>query len=221
MIVLTSDHGDYLGDHWMGDKDWFHDEIVNVPLIVADPRAAADSTRGSTDPAVAQAIDLAPTFIEAMGGNLAVSEPWLEGSSLCPRLEGSAPEESIAVCEEDFGYLEMSELLPAGTPEHEKRATMLFDGRYKYILCETGPDLLYDLVDDPDELVDRADDPGLASVMDDLRDRLFTWYRQRVNETSAARRHGQPVDGSVAAQGVFIGYWDEADAAHVGAGHLL
>ena len=25
MIVFTSDHGDYLGDHWMGEKDLFHE----------------------------------------------------------------------------------------------------------------------------------------------------------------------------------------------------
>lgn len=25
MIVFTSDHGDYLGDHWLGEKDFFHD----------------------------------------------------------------------------------------------------------------------------------------------------------------------------------------------------
>ena len=28
MIVFTSDHGDYLGDHWMGEKDLFHEQIV-------------------------------------------------------------------------------------------------------------------------------------------------------------------------------------------------
>ena len=32
MIVFTSDHGDYLGDHWMGDKDLFHEPSVKVPL---------------------------------------------------------------------------------------------------------------------------------------------------------------------------------------------
>jgi arylsulfatase A-like enzyme len=26
MIVFTSDHGDYLGDHWMGEKDLFHEQ---------------------------------------------------------------------------------------------------------------------------------------------------------------------------------------------------
>ena len=30
MIVLTSDHGDYLGDHWMGEKDLFHDQSAKI-----------------------------------------------------------------------------------------------------------------------------------------------------------------------------------------------
>jgi arylsulfatase A-like enzyme len=47
MIVFTSDHGDYLGDHWLGEKDFFHDCTVKVPLIVADPSPAADATRGT------------------------------------------------------------------------------------------------------------------------------------------------------------------------------
>jgi len=33
-IVFTSDHGDYLGDHWLGEKSFFHEESVRVPLIV-------------------------------------------------------------------------------------------------------------------------------------------------------------------------------------------
>ena len=37
MIVFTSDHGDYLGDHWMGEKDLFHEPSVKVPLIIYDP----------------------------------------------------------------------------------------------------------------------------------------------------------------------------------------
>ena len=40
MIVFTSDHGDYLGDHWMGEKDLFHEPVVRAPLIVYDPRPA-------------------------------------------------------------------------------------------------------------------------------------------------------------------------------------
>ena len=43
LIVFTSDHGDYLGDHWLGEKDLFHDPSVKVPLIICDPSPQADS----------------------------------------------------------------------------------------------------------------------------------------------------------------------------------
>src|SRR3989337_2379147 len=46
MIVFTSDHGDYLGDHWMGEKDLFHEPSVKVPLIIYDPSPDADKARG-------------------------------------------------------------------------------------------------------------------------------------------------------------------------------
>ena len=68
MIVFTSDHGDYLGDHWMGEKDLFHDVSAKIPLIVIDPSAAADGTRGTVCDALVEAIDLAPTFIDYFGG---------------------------------------------------------------------------------------------------------------------------------------------------------
>ena len=42
MIVFTSDHGDYLGDHWMGEKELFHEQAVRIPLIIYDPDPAAD-----------------------------------------------------------------------------------------------------------------------------------------------------------------------------------
>ena len=41
IVIVTSDHGDYLGDHWLGEKDLFHEEVVRIPLIVADPRPQA------------------------------------------------------------------------------------------------------------------------------------------------------------------------------------
>ncbi len=62
MIVFTADHGDYLGDHWLGDKDFFHDASVKVPLIIYDPSPAADQARGSVCDEMVEAIDLAPTF---------------------------------------------------------------------------------------------------------------------------------------------------------------
>ena len=66
MIVFTSDHGDYLGDHWLGEKEYFHDASVKVPLIIADPSAAANATRGTVDTSLVECIDLLPTFLTIM-----------------------------------------------------------------------------------------------------------------------------------------------------------
>ncbi len=69
LIVFTSDHGDYLGDHWRsGEKDFFHDCTVKVPLIVADPSPEADATRGTASEALVEAVDLVPSFVEYCGG---------------------------------------------------------------------------------------------------------------------------------------------------------
>ena len=71
MIVVTSDHGDYLGDHWLGEKTFCHDTSVRVPMIVYDPSSEADATRGMASDALVQLIDLASTFAEVAGGTMA------------------------------------------------------------------------------------------------------------------------------------------------------
>lgn len=89
MIVLTSDQGNYLGGHWPGEKGLFHNPSVKIPMIVHDPRPQADTTCGITCDALVEAIDLAPTFLEAAGGENASHIP--EGRSLGPWLRGETP----------------------------------------------------------------------------------------------------------------------------------
>src|SRR4029078_4555091 len=89
MIVFTLDHGAYLGDHWMGEKDLFHDQSAKIPLIIIDPSREADATRGTVSDALVEALDLAPTFIEYFGGK--APDHILEGRSLMPLLHGGTP----------------------------------------------------------------------------------------------------------------------------------
>jgi membrane-anchored protein YejM (alkaline phosphatase superfamily) len=42
LIVVTSDHGNSAGDHWLGEKEIFHETSVRVPLIVYDQDGASD-----------------------------------------------------------------------------------------------------------------------------------------------------------------------------------
>ena len=220
MIVLTADHGDYMGDHWMGEKDWLHEEVVRVPLIISDPRASADSTRGSVSNDLVESIDLAPTFVEALGGSTDQNQ-WLEGQSLQPIIGGEAPlGNDVAICESEFGLMEIVRDLPAG-PATSRRATMIRTERYKYILSETGPNLLYDLEQDPAEIHDRADDPALSTVRAELHEQLFAWYRARSHEVTRRVEEKPDLVGANARDGIFIGYWSDADAAADEADHLL
>src|SRR5262245_6678328 len=83
LIVFTSDHGDDLGDHWMGEKDLFHEPSVKIPLIICDPSPEADCARRSVCEALVEAIDLVPTFLDALASN---ANARLEGHSLLPFL---------------------------------------------------------------------------------------------------------------------------------------
>ncbi|MEQ9123556.1 MAG: sulfatase-like hydrolase/transferase, partial [Alphaproteobacteria bacterium] len=103
LIVFTSDHGDYLGDHWLGEKEMLHEESVRVPLIVYDPDPRADATRGAVDGRLTESIDLAPTFLEALGGR--EDGQRLEGRSLLPLLRDGGKNDGwreTVVSETDF-----------------------------------------------------------------------------------------------------------------------
>lgn len=72
----------------MGKLGFFR-QSYEIPLIIRDPRASADSGRGQRVTAVTEHIDIAPTLIEAMGGMLPAA---MDGNSLMPFIrEGSTP----------------------------------------------------------------------------------------------------------------------------------
>ncbi|MBG6175378.1 arylsulfatase A-like enzyme [Labrenzia sp. EL_208] len=176
MIVLTSDHGDYLGDHWLGEKDLFHDPSVKIPMIVYDPRPEADGTRGTTCDALVESIDLAPTFVEAAGGK--VPDHILEGRSLMPWLHGEKPEwREFAVSEFDFSPTPQAVKL--GLEPRDCRLFMVFDGRYKLMHAEGGfRPMLFDLKHDPDEFHDLAKETGHQAEIDRLYAMLAEWGRR-------------------------------------------
>lgn len=184
MIVLTSDHGDYLGDHWMGEKDLFHDPSVKIPMIIYDPRSACDSTRGTTCDALVESIDLAATFIEAAGGT--VPDHIVEGRSLLPWLQGELPSwRTYAISEFDYSVTPQSVKL--GLEPRDARLFMVYDGRYKMMHAEGGfRPILFDLKNDPQEFHDLAKGTDHQAHIERLYTYLGEWGRrmsQRVTKS--------------------------------------
>ena len=213
MIVFTSDHGDYLGDHWLGEKDLFHEPSVRAPLIIYDPDRRADATRGTVNKDLVEMVDLAPTFLDVYGG---VQVPHIiDGRSLRPLLFGERPSDwrKFAISEYDYSFMDAGKELQK--PAIDCWLRMIFDGRYKYMLAEGYRPMLFDLEQDPQELTDLGDDPAYADVRARLREGLFEWARrprQRVT-VSDAMLDTTPVQQRITQQGVLIGFWDEADLA--------
>lgn len=212
MIVFTSDHGDYLGDHWLGEKDFFHDCTVRVPLIVADPSAAADASRGSASDALVEAIDLVPSFIEYCGG--AVRPNVVEGRSLLPLLHGAKPPDWRRTIFSEYDYAMLEARLTLNQPIRDCRLYMAFDGRWKYIHATGFRPLLFDLVGDPGELTDLGGGQAYADRCARMRGALLDWALADHNRiTTPDSRIENYARGQQLRSGILIGYWDEAELA--------
>jgi len=209
IIAFTSDHGDYLGDHWMGDKDFYHEAAVKVPLIIADPRPEADGTRGLVSDALVEMIDLPATFMQALG--CAPKPHVIEGRDLTSILHGKDGfSRRYVISEHDYHWSEMAGAL--GQPQEDAHTTMIFDGRWKYIRCEGFRPVLWDLQNDPDELVDlgASEDPLCVKTRARMEAALLKWatrHHTRITATPEVLARQK----IAAESGILIGFWDEAE----------
>lgn len=212
MIVISSDHGDYLGDHWMGEKDLFHDPSVRVPLIIYDPSPAADKSRGTVCDELVESIDLAATFIETAGGE--VPDHIVEGRSLLPFLHGDTPDDwrEFVISEYDFSATPMAVNL--GLKPRQARLFMVADKRWKFMHSEGGfAPMLFDHENDPDELHDLGRDPAYQETCDLMYTRLGKWARRMSQRSTKSDKDIANMLGKSRRKGVLLGVYDGSEIA--------
>ncbi|MFM0731590.1 sulfatase-like hydrolase/transferase [Paraburkholderia sediminicola] len=183
LIVFTADHGDFLGDHWLGEKELFYDTVQRVPMIVYDPSTRADATRGSVEARFVSGIDVVPTVLDALG--LPAYEERIEGSSVLALTRGEADRaegwRDYVVSELDYSF--RGARLALERKPDECRGWMVRDTRWKYIHWLGYRPQLFDLANDPDEYVDLGADAGYAVIHAQMHAKLADWYgalKQRV-----------------------------------------
>lgn len=207
MIVFTSDHGDYMGDHWMGEKELFHEVSVRVPLIVYDPRSEADATRGTSTDALVETIDLVPTFLEATGAPEANHR--LEGRSLMPLLHGGEPDDwrDAVFSEIDYAFYAARETLGVGASD--ARGYMLRTADWKYVHFKGFPPQMFDLVNDPEEFNDLGRDPDYANQRQLMHCRLLERLLERKNRVTMTDAGVDALRRDEDDTGILIGKWGE------------
>ena len=212
MIVLTSDHGDFLGDHWMGEKTFFHDASTRVPLIIYDPSPKADATRGTVSDALVECIDFAPTFVDVAGGKPPCHI--LEGESLLPILRGDRTEtkRDYVICEYDFSATPVAHLHDIAV--RDAVMFMVADKKWKLCHFEGGHrPMLFDLENDPQELTDLGDRDDHAKVIETMYEKLFEWTRRQSQRTTRSEDQLIAMRTKTRGRGVVIGVYDENDTA--------
>jgi len=177
VIILTSDHGEMLGDHGLFRKCEPLEGSANIPFIIAGSRDLGFKS-GSLNYQPVCLEDIMPTVLTLAG----VPVPSiLSGESLVPSLRGK---EQVV---REVLHFEHS---PCYSQQQAYHA--LTDGHYKYIWRPTsGRELLFNLDKDLQELRDLSKNPEHATALEKMRERLI--------QCLAKRPEGFVVDGKLVA----------------------
>jgi choline-sulfatase len=149
VFIYTSDHGEMLGDHGLWYKNNLLDPAARVPLVISGPGIP---TGKAIDTPVSH-VDLVAAIVEWAGGD----DAGLRGRSLAGLMAGSSGSHP------GFAYSES---------HSEGNCTGSFiirKGDWKYIHFTWYDDLLFNIADDPGEMVNRIEDPRAKPALEELR----------------------------------------------------
>ncbi|HEX9522073.1 MAG TPA: sulfatase-like hydrolase/transferase, partial [Reyranella sp.] len=205
LIFFTADHGDFLGDHWLGEKEMFYEEALRVPFIVYDPDPAADSTRGTVDDRFVEAIDVVPTTLAAL--DQPAYRHLVEGRSLLPLLRGGKTEtwRDAVFSELDYSFREARLLLKRAP--RDCRAIMVRTDRWKYVWWEDFRPMLFDLANDLRELRDLGANDSYAHVRREMEGRLAAWFKARKTRVTVDDAYVEARTATHRKHGIHFGVW--------------
>lgn len=201
LVVLTSDHGEMGGDHWLVEKCGYWDESFHIPLIVRDPGPAADGTRGSVVHHPTESVDVAPTILDWLG----LSQPaQFDGWPLTGFVHrGHAPEHWRAAAHWEWDFRHPQARLAEtylGIPSEHCNLAVLRTPGYKYVQFAASPEvlpaLLFDLGSDRGCTSDLSG-PGVSTATElAMAQELLRW-RMRSSERALSNCFLAPGTGPV------------------------
>ncbi len=155
IVLFSSDHGLATGSHGLMGKQNMYEHTILVPMIVSGPGIP----KGAKSEALCYLRDLFPTVCELTGLQIPTS---VEGKSLAPILSGKAK----SVRDRVFCYFNDCQ-------------RMIRNERWKLIhYPKIKRDQLFDLKNDPDELVELSQLKKYRKTKEKLKSQLREWQRK-------------------------------------------
>jgi arylsulfatase A-like enzyme len=182
LFLYASDQGFFLGDHGWFDKRFMYEESLRMPLLLSYPRQLAG---GQVFDGIVTNVDWARTILDACRVE---AHPAMQGRSCWPDLLGAPVEPAPSGMY--YRYWEHDDVFhkaPAHYGYRTDRHKLVYfyndglglpgTGEWTY----PGEWELYDLVADPHEMRNVADDPAYAEVRAELT-RLLAAEQRRVGD---------------------------------------
>ena len=188
IVVFTSDHGEMMGAHGLGEKSVMYEPAVRVPLFMRIPWMNNHKQEIITNRVTN--VDLMPTLLELMGKD-PKSYTELQGKSLVPLMEGSS-------IPDDDGYIFLmwnpnpDEGIPnpdvsVGNYTKEELTSYYKDASFRTVIAPDGWKLsvsncdrnqLFDLRSDPYECNNLYDKPGHEAKIKHLAGKIKEWQER-------------------------------------------
>ncbi len=186
-VLLSSDHGFFLGEHHLYDKRLMYEPSIRVPMMVRYPGRVKAGTK--SDEMVLN-LDIAPTLLEIAG--LPVPGE-MQGKSMLPLAEGKAN----VPWRKDWLY----EYYEYPGFENVRPCRGVRTDRYKLIhfFIEPQEFELYDLQADPDEMNNLYGKPGYEELTAHLKERLAA-LRAETHDTYQYKPTGMPLHWDLGTQ---------------------
>ena len=182
LIVFTSDHGEQLGDHYLFGKAGYFDASYAIPLIIRNPEIAysksgKSATADNQVEVFTEAIDVMPTILDWL--DLEIPQE-LDGRSLLPLMKGYVPDNWRKEAHWEFDFREIGTFQPMieqqfGLSPDQCSLTVIRDELFKYVHMTALPPLLFDLQKDPEEFINRAEDPDYRHLVLEYSQKMLSW----------------------------------------------
>lgn len=142
IVLFTSDHGDMLGDHYFFRKAVSYEGSTRIPFIVYDPGNLLGAVPGKEFEQVVELMDVMPSLLSF--ADIEIPDT-VDGISVKPLIR-----------EEKVNWRKYIH----GEHQYDEYSShYITDGKRKYIwYSQTGEEQFFDLIRDPDEIVNLVDD---------------------------------------------------------------